>query len=96
MVRTAKKMIIQDCNRKYNVPLYEEDLDRGLSDAEIKRLFFPPKDNCKCPGKESLVAEIFKITYDIINPYLKLLFNNIFFVNGISTVVGRRDFSTKI
>ena len=53
------------------------ELDAEITEAELKEAVFHQKNN-KSPGIDNLNAELFKISLDIISPFLLKLYNRIF------------------
>ena len=53
------------------------ELDAEITEAELKEAVFHQKNN-KSPGIDHLNAELFKISLDIISPFLLKLYNRIF------------------
>ena len=59
-----------------NENLQNEYLDSEISENEIKCAVFSQKNN-KSTGTDQLCAELFKAAYDIISPFLLVLFNRL-------------------
>ena len=53
------------------------ELDAEITEAELKEAVFHQKKN-KSSGIDHLNAELFKISFDIISPFLLKLYNRIF------------------
>ena len=53
------------------------DLDINISEQEIRKALFKQK-NGKASGPDDISAEILKVFYFIISPYLVKLFNKMF------------------
>lgn len=53
------------------------ELDAEITEAELKEAVFHQKNN-KCPGPDNLKSELFKISFDIISPFLLKLYNRLF------------------
>ena len=58
-------------------PHMHPELDAEVTEAELKEAVFHQKNN-KSPGDDNLNAELFKISFDIISPFLLKLFNRLF------------------
>ena len=58
-------------------PHMHPELDAEFTEAELKEAVFHQKNN-KSPGVDNLNAELFKISFDIISPFLLKLFNRLF------------------
>ena len=57
--------------------IYDEDLDSNITEKELRTAIFSQKSN-KSAGSDNLVAEVFKSTYDLFQPFLLKLFNRMF------------------
>lgn len=53
------------------------ELDAEITEAELKEAVFHQKNN-KSPGIDNLSSELFKISFDIISPFLLKLYNRVF------------------
>ena len=58
-------------------PIINPELDSEKTDNELRNAIFHQKNN-KSPGMDNLIAETFKISYDIISPFLLKLYNRLF------------------
>lgn len=61
-------------------PIINPELDSEITNNELRKAIFHQKNN-KSPGVDNLIAETFKISYDIISPFLLKLYNRLF-LNG--------------
>ena len=61
-------------------PIINPELDSEITDNELRNGIFHQKNN-KSPGMDNLIAETFKISYDIISRFLLKLYNRLF-LNG--------------
>ena len=69
------------CNRfDETEPIINPELDSEITNNELRNAIFHQKNN-KSPGVDNLIAETFKISYDIISPFLLKLYNRLF-LNG--------------
>ena len=55
----------------------QSELDAEISETELRNAIFHQKNN-KSPGIDNLNSELFKISFDIISPYLLKLYNRLF------------------
>jgi hypothetical protein len=60
-----------------NYNIYDDDLDKEIEMQEIRKAVFSQNDN-KSSGIDSLVAEMYKCSFDEISTTLHLLFNKIY------------------
>ena len=68
--------VTEEQNFNTNYENQNEDLDREISENEIKCAIFSQKNN-KSTGTDQLCSELFKASYDIISPFLLALFNRL-------------------
>ena len=57
--------------------IIDDDLDREFTHHELRKSVFSQNNN-KSSGEDSLIAEIYKCSFDIISPFMLTLFNKIF------------------
>ena len=66
-----------DINNQAENVTQDEELDCNITEAELRSAVMSQNNN-KSPGEDSLVAEIFKSNYDLLNPFLLKLYNKLF------------------
>ena len=64
-------------NNADNDMIEDNDLDINISEQEIRKALFKQK-NGKASGLDDISAEILKVSYSIISPYLVKLCNKMF------------------
>ena len=58
-------------------PTLHPELDAEITEAELRDAIFHQKNN-KSPGIDNLSSELFKISFDIVSPFLLKLYNRLF------------------
>lgn len=58
-------------------PIIHPELDAEITENELRQAVFHQKNN-KSPGLDDIKSEIFKISFDLISPFLLKLYNRLF------------------